>query len=63
MAVRVRLEIKSRCTERTLEVVVLLNSGFETETPQLLVPIAVAEKLGLWPSLPEDYSVALFPSC
>gem|GEM_PF-6197848 len=40
MAVRVRLEMKSRCIERTLEVIVLLNSGFETETPQLLVPIA-----------------------
>ena len=52
MVVRVRLEMKSRCTERTLEVIALLNSGFETETPQLLVPIAVAEKLGLWPSLP-----------
>ena len=42
---------------KILEVIVLVNSGFETETPQLLVPVAVAERLDLWPSLPRNYSV------
>jgi hypothetical protein len=52
MAVRVRLRLKSRTTGRELRVNALVNSGFETFKPQLLVPARVAELLGLWPFVP-----------
>ena len=57
MAVRIRLRIRSRTTGRELRAVALVNSGFETVKPQLLVPIKVAELLGLWPQIPRDYTV------
>jgi hypothetical protein len=45
----VRLRIRVRVDGREEEAVALLNSGFEAPTPQLLVPIRLAERLGLWP--------------
>ena len=47
MAVRIRLRL--RRGERSLEVVALINSGYEAPTPQLLIPIPLAERLGLHP--------------
>jgi len=35
--------------DRYIDVVALLNSGYEAPTPQLLIPISIARKLGLWP--------------
>jgi len=57
VAVRIRLRVRSKTTGRELEVIALVNSGFETVKPQLLVPTRVAELLGLWPSMPSGYSV------
>ena len=57
MAVRVRLRVRSRTTGRELRVNALVNSGFETFKPQLLVPVRVAELLGLWPLISREYSV------
>lgn len=47
MVVRVKLRVKAG--ESTLETIALANSGYETETPQLLVPIEFARELGYWP--------------
>jgi hypothetical protein len=47
MAVRLRLRI--RVDEKSVEVIALLKSGYEAPTPQLLVPVDVARTLGLWP--------------
>ncbi|MEM2169480.1 MAG: hypothetical protein QW186_06725, partial [Candidatus Bathyarchaeia archaeon] len=47
MAVRLKLKITIDC--RSVEAVSLLNSGYEAPTPQLLIPIDLAVKLGLWP--------------
>jgi hypothetical protein len=47
VAVRVKLLVSHG--DRRLEVVALVNSGFETETPQLLLPKLAAEKLGFQP--------------
>jgi len=47
LAVRLRLRI--RVENRVVEEVALLSSGYEAPTPQLLVPIDTAKKLGLWP--------------
>ena len=47
MVVRVRLRIVRN--GRIVETSVLANSGYEAETPQLLVPIKLAQLLELWP--------------
>lgn len=63
MAVRVRLLIKHG--DKSIESSALVNSGYETDTPQLLVPIPVAEKLELWPpikALEETYDTAGGPT-
>lgn len=52
MAVRLKLRITAG--ERVAEAVALLNSGYEAPTPQLLIPISLATKLGFWP--PENAS-------
>jgi hypothetical protein len=57
MAVRIKLKLKSRTTSRELRVNALVNSGFETLRPQLLVPVRVAEYLGLWPIISREYAV------
>ncbi|MEM3048664.1 MAG: hypothetical protein QXK72_05560 [Candidatus Bathyarchaeia archaeon] len=63
MAVRVRLLISHG--DRHLEVVSLVNSGFETDTPQLLLPKLAAEKLGFQPpagALRQTYDTAGGPA-
>ncbi|RLE57789.1 MAG: hypothetical protein DRJ40_00815 [Thermoprotei archaeon] len=55
MAIRVKLRVRSRSTGKVLEVNALVNSGYETERPELLVPTKVAELLGVWPSPPRPY--------
>ena len=47
MAVRVRLRLKRGNV--VLETVALVNSGYEADTPQLLLPVGLARELGLWP--------------
>jgi len=47
MAVRVRLKLSR--DSKSLDVVALVNSGYEADSPQLLVPTDVARDLGLWP--------------
>ena len=49
MAVRLRLRIVAN--SRSVECVALLNSGYEAPSPQLLVPIDIARRLGLWPPI------------
>lgn len=47
MAVRVKLRILR--DGRIVETSALANSGYEAETPQLLIPVKLAQTLGLWP--------------
>lgn len=51
MAVRLRLRLRRGQVE--IEVVALINSGYEADTPQLLLPVGVARQLGLWPPGPD----------
>lgn len=46
MAVRVRLRLRTGAGE--VLSAALVNSGFEADTPQLVVPIALARRLDLW---------------
>ena len=34
-------------------VVALINSGYEADTPQLIVPVSIAKELSLWPPPPD----------
>jgi len=59
MAVRVRLKLTHN--DREAETVALVNTGFETDEPEILLPLKLAEKLGLHPppegSSLEEYDV------
>lgn len=59
MAVRVRLKIES-VDRKVLEAIALINTAFETENPQLLIPVKAAEKLGLWPNLPPEARAEIY---
>lgn len=48
MAVRVKLRIISKSGKEVVTSA-LVNSGFEAETPQLLIPKSLAVSLDLWP--------------
>lgn len=56
MAVRVKLKVKSRIGKSETTVSALVNSGFETSTPQLLIPVRLARELGFYP-LPTESSI------
>lgn len=60
MAVRVKIRIRSPRSNSEAEVVALVNTGFETEKPQLLIPTPLAKQLGLWPPPPDAHLVELF---
>jgi hypothetical protein len=49
MGVRVRVRIKYG--DAALNLVALANTGYETDVPEILVPVSVAEKLGIFPRL------------
>ncbi|ABW01604.1 hypothetical protein [Caldivirga maquilingensis] len=58
MAVRVRVRLRS---SGSIEVSTsaLVNTGFETERPQVLIPINLAKVLKLWPPIGNAYIVEL----
>ncbi len=59
MGVRVKIRVKSNHGE--VETPALVNTGFETDEPEILLPASLAENLGLYPpaegSKLEEYSV------
>ena len=55
----VRLEVRLKALKgkkegEEIEVRALLNSGYESEDPEIIVPLEVAKRLGFFPDLPED---------
>jgi len=55
VAVRVRVRIVR--DDVVVETSALANSGYESETPQLLIPVRLAELLKLWPPREAEESV------
>ena len=55
----VRLKIRIRVNDLVVEETALLNSGYEAPTPQLLIPITTAKKLGLWPPRENAHKIEL----
>jgi len=47
----VRVRVRLWRGDKEVETCALANSGYESETPQVLMPIKVVELLSLWPSL------------
>jgi len=66
LAVRVKLLVSRRGEqERRLKLVALVNSGFEADTAQLLLPLKAAELLGFHPpsqALEQTYATAGGPA-
>jgi len=60
MGVRVRLKISSSRVSSPLEANSLLNTGFESEEPEVMAPVRVAEALGFWPHLPKGAVVKAY---
>ena len=58
MGVRVKVRIKYRGA--SLDLVALVNTGYETDVPEILVPMSVAEKLGLLPKLPNGTIIEMY---
>ncbi len=56
MGVRVRVKYGSSSSD----LVALVSTGYEADVPELLIPVSVAERLGLWPKLPEDTIVETY---
>ncbi|MGB9730182.1 MAG: hypothetical protein ACPL1B_10010 [Thermoprotei archaeon] len=46
MAIRLKIRVRS---SKIVDMIALLNSGYEAPTPQLLIPIDIAKALELWP--------------
>jgi len=57
VAVRIKLRIKSLRSHKEIVTSALVNSGFEAETPQLLIPRRLAIELNLWPPPDDAYLV------
>ncbi|RLF20699.1 MAG: hypothetical protein DRN15_10765 [Thermoprotei archaeon] len=58
MGVRVKVRIEHK--GHYVDVVALVNTGFEGDVPEVLIPIDVAERLGIWPNLPEGVVVETY---
>ncbi|RLG82813.1 MAG: hypothetical protein DRO39_09160 [Thermoprotei archaeon] len=59
MPVRLRIAIRSRLSGKELLVKALVNTGFTSDTPDIAVPVPLAEALGLWPIPREAISVSM----
>ena len=56
----VRVKVRVKYGGASLDLAALVNTGYETDVPELLVPVEVAERLGLWPKLPEGVVVETY---
>jgi len=56
MAIRLRLRVRSVSGSEVI-IRALLNSGYEAGSPELLIPLSIAELLGLYPVLPAGAEV------
>ena len=58
MGIRVNVEIEY--ANKKVNTVALVNTGFEDDVPEILVPLGIAEELGIWPHLPENTVVETY---
>lgn len=55
--VKVRLKALKGKEGEVIESVAVANAGYESEVPEIIIPVKVAERLGLWPRVPEGTEV------
>ena len=55
MVCRVRVKLKR--DNKVVETSALVNSGFETDAPDIVVPVEVAKRLNLWPPKEISFTV------
>ena len=55
MACRVRIRLKRG--NKIIETSALVNSGFETDAPDIVIPVELAKRLDLWP--PREISLTI----
>ncbi|MEM0024310.1 MAG: hypothetical protein QXM80_02495 [Thermofilaceae archaeon] len=62
LVVRVRVRLKALKGRRgeVVKSVAVANAGYESEGPEVVIPVRVAERLGLWPKLPEGTEVQAY---
>ena len=60
MAIRVKVLIKRGKGE--VDTVAIVNAGYESDEPEALVPVRLAERLGMWPELPQGTRVEAYRS-
>jgi len=58
--VGVRVRVRVSYGNEFVDLVALVNTGYETDVPEILIPVNVAEKLNLWPRLPENTVVETY---
>ena len=49
MILTCRVKVRLITKDRVVEEVALVNSGFEADSPDIVVPLSTAKELGLWP--------------
>ena len=54
MVVKVRIKIRTKAGSTSVPAV--LNTGFESEEPELVLPLELAVELGVWPSGEVEYA-------
>jgi predicted aspartyl protease len=52
--VGVRVKVRIKYGGKSVDLVALVSTGYETDVPEILIPVDIAEKLGLWPKLPDN---------
>ena len=62
MVVRAKIRLRTLKGEkgRTIEGAALLNAGYESKDPEVIIPKKLAEKLGLWPLLPDGTAIETY---
>ena len=57
VAIRLKLKIRNVENNKSTEIIALVNSGYETLEPEILLPYSIAEKIGLYPELPKNFKI------
>ena len=58
--IRINIKLTPLKGGSSLEVNSLLNTGYGSEEPEVLIPVRVAERLTFWPKLPEDVVIKTY---
>jgi hypothetical protein len=52
--------VRVKYSGKSVDLIALVNTGYETDVPEILIPVDIAEKLGLWPKLPDNTLVETY---